>query len=213
MANGRDLRVGVLCIQGAFIEHVHMLEATGSASVVDVRSASDLSGLDGLIIPGGESTTLSVFLKKDNFIDELRSWVLSGSRVVWGTCAGLILLSSTVTGQRDGGQITIGGLAIECSRNDYGRQISSFEAKIKLHDPALFESGEKGDEFHGVFIRAPAILKVSSPDVKVLATLEDGSAVAVAQGHLMATSFHPELTGDSRWHSYFLQLIKNVQNT
>ena len=127
MANGRDLRVGVLCIQGAFIEHVHMLEATGSASVVDVRSASDLSGLDGLIIPGGESTTLSVFLKKDNFIDELRSWVLSGSRVVWGTCAGLILLSSTVTGQRDGGQITV------CSPYTLTQLTISF----RVHDSSL----------------------------------------------------------------------------
>ena len=237
----RRVKVGVLSIQGAFAEHVSMLEREGERrkddvgiTVVEVRNPSDLHELDGLVIPGGESTTLNVFLRENGFEEKLKSFISNEKRpgVVWGTCAGLILLSDEVDSQMKGGQITVckitvlyhiifllfqlGGLNILTTRNAYGPQINSFEGTLKVKDPALFNSGqdESGlvahNDFPGIFIRAPKIEKLNSPLVQPLATLADGSqevVVAVRQGHLMATSFHPELTSDLRWHSYFLDMI------
>lgn len=237
----RRVKVGVLSIQGAFAEHVSMLEREGERrkkdvgiTVVEVRNPSDLDELDGLIIPGGESTTLSVFLRQNDFEEKLKSFVSNEKKFVWGTCAGLILLSDELDSQKKGGQITVcidytiynisqyfspfqlGGINILTTRNAYGSQINSFEGTLKLKDPALINSGqdESGlvahNDFPGIFIRAPKIEKLNSPLVQPLATLADGSqeiVVAVRQGRLLGTSFHPELTSDLRWHSYFLDMI------
>nr|CAC81976.1 SNO protein [Suberites domuncula] len=225
--DSNTITVGVLCIQGAFIEHIHKLTTLSSTdkhrdltiTIVEVREPGQLSDLDGLIIPGGESTTLSVFLRKNEFEQTLKAWISDKQRpgVVWGTCAGLIILADDVVGQKLGGQVTIGGLNIQCTRNMYGRQNKSFESAIKLHHPPLHAAQPTSapppfpladDECHGIFIRAPGILKVNSPDVKVLASVNDDNIVAVQQDHLIATSFHPELTSDFRWHSYFVDQIK-----
>ncbi|KAL5483742.1 hypothetical protein EMCRGX_G020153 [Ephydatia muelleri] len=217
-------------LKGAFIEHIQMLEKVATSEkerggegvavmVRDVRTPDQLGDLDGLIIPGGESTTLSVFLKQNGFEDALRAWIRNPVKpgAVWGTCAGLILLSDELLGQKKGGQASLGGLSVLCCRNAYGRQSSSFEAPVKLLDPALLIGGEAGqpeDQFHGIFIRAPGIVEVRDPDhTKILATLVDGdkSVVAVQQGHIMATTFHPELTNDSRWHRYFISLVSSIK--
>lgn len=231
---GSRLNVGVLCIQGAFIEHIQALKALAERkgiqiNVIDIRKPSQLVALDGLIIPGGESTTLSVFLSQNGFEESLKSWLFGGScrGVLWGTCAGLILIANKLTEQKKGGQVTvsppyqqvssehhhlsilfqIGGLDVECSRNTYGRQLSSFESPITLHS-ALLGPDPSHNTCPGVFIRAPSIVKVTSPEVEVLGTLEpEGTVVAVQQNNLIATSFHPELTSDSRWHEYFIEQV------
>ena len=179
--------------------------------IVDVRKPAQLSGLNGLIIPGGESTTLSVFLSKDGFHGALQEWMsdITSPRVLWGTCAGLILIANRLTEQKEGGQITLGGLDVECSRNTYGRQLHSFESSVTLHSPML----TNGTPFPGVFLRAPGISKITSPEVKVLATLEpEGTVVAVQQRNLIATTFHPELTSDTRWHNYFVHQVIEHKN-
>lgn len=219
-------KVGVLGIQGAFIEHIQMLQKAAeevgvSVTVSDVRQPEQLADLDGLIIPGGESTTLSVFLKQNGFEGRLREWIRNPGKpgVVWGTCAGLILLSDELQGQKKEGQISLGGLGIVCCRNAYGRQSSSFEAPVQLLDPELLvgsQLGQPDTQFPGVFIRAPGVEKVLDPSqTKVLATLPGGeySVVAVRQGNILATTFHPELTKDTRWHRYFIKLVSSVKFT
>ncbi|MBC7226116.1 MAG: pyridoxal 5'-phosphate synthase glutaminase subunit PdxT [Thermoflexales bacterium] len=188
-------RVGVLALQGAFIEHKNVL-ARLDTQAVEVRLPEHLEGLDGLIIPGGESTTMGLLAQKRGLLEPLRAFARSG-RPVWGTCAGMILLAKEIV---DGvpGQPTLALMDIAVRRNAFGRQVDSFEADLTV--PAL------GDPpFHAVFIRAPVIERVGT-GVDVLAALEDGTAVAVRQGNLLATAFHPELTADVRFHRYFLQL-------
>ncbi len=189
------LKVGVLALQGAFIEHENVLVRLG-VRPVEVRLPEHLEGLDGLIIPGGESTTMGLLAQKWGLLEPLRAFARSG-RPVWGTCAGMILLAKEVV---DGvpGQPILGLMDITVRRNAFGRQVDSFEADLEI--PAL-----GAPPFHAVFIRAPVIEQVA-PGVEVLASLEDGTAVAVQQGHLLATAFHPELTGDVRFHRYFLRL-------
>lgn len=207
------LHIGVLCIQGAFIEHIQILKRVSTEKsleldIVDVRKPDQLADLDGLIIPGGESTTLSVFLSKNSFNASLKAWMCDADapRVLWGTCAGLILIANKLTEQKEGGQVTVGGLDVECSRNIYGRQQQSFEAPVTLHSSLL--AGNSTHTCPGVFLRAPGISKVTSPEVEVLGTLEpEGTVVAVQQGNLIATTFHPELTSDTRWHGYFIQQV------
>lgn len=187
-------RIGVLALQGAFIEHEHVLARLG-AQPVEVRLPEHLEGLSGLIIPGGESTTMGLLAQKWGLLEPLRAFARSG-RPLWGTCAGMILLAKEVV---DGvpGQPILGLMDITVRRNAFGRQVDSFEADLAI--PVL------GDlPFHAVFIRAPVIERVGS-GVKVLAALEDGTAVAVQQGNLLATAFHPELTRDDRFHRYFLK--------
>jgi len=239
MADTRaQLRIGVLAIQGAFFEHrAALLKALNNSTfskdvdieVKDVREPEQLSDLHGLILPGGESTTMSLFLKSSNFEDVLKEWVASKQKpkVVWGTCAGLILLSNGIENQKEGGQSKIGGIDVTTSRNFFGRQVNSFETRVKLHDKLLSNDSsitingcsdtDSDTSYHGVFIRAPAVVSVDSPKVEVLATIdwpqrEEPIVVGVAQDQLMATAFHPELTEDTRWHAYFLRKILETTN-
>jgi 5'-phosphate synthase pdxT subunit len=191
------MKIGVLALQGAFIEHEHVLARLG-VQPVEVRLPEHLEGLDGLIIPGGESTTMGLLAQKWGLLEPLQAFARSG-RPIWGTCAGMILLAKEVV---DGvpGQPILGLMDITVRRNAFGRQVDSFEADLAV--PLL------GDPpFHAVFIRAPVIERVGA-GMEVLAALEDGTAVAVQQGNLLATAFHPELTRDERFHHYFLKLTK-----
>ena len=197
------VRLGVLALQGAFREHINMLERLG-VEAVEVRRAEQLDDLDGLIIPGGESTSMALVAERWGLVGPLRRWVNMG-RPTWGTCAGMILLAERATGQKRGGQALIGGLDVTVNRNYFGRQVDSFEADLDV--PALGET-----PVHAVFIRAPAITAIAA-DVVVLATVpgwgDDCEAVVVAvrKGPILATAFHPELTDDLRWHRYFVQIV------
>jgi len=186
------MRVGVLALQGAFIEHEQALARIG-VEPVRVRLPHHLDGLDGLIIPGGESTTIGRLILRWGLLEPIRVLARSG-RPLWGTCAGLILMAREVV---DGapGQPLLALMDLEVHRNAYGRQVDSFE--IDLEVPALGPP-----PFRAVFIRAPTIER-AGVGVEVLARLEDGTAVAVQQGNLLATTFHPELAEDDRLHRYF----------
>ena len=175
-------RIGVLALQGAFREHVLMLESLG-AEVVEVRLAEELEGLAGLVIPGGESTTMMRLARIYGLDDAIRSY----RGAIFGTCAGMILL--------DREHLGLAALAVE--RNAYGRQVRSFEADVEL-------AGEE-EPLHGVFIRAPRIRDLDD-EIEVLGEL-DGEPVLVREGRLLLASFHPELTDDSRVHELFLQMV------
>ncbi len=197
----RTLKVGVLALQGDFIEHIHMLKSLG-VNAVEVRKPEELRDLDGLIIPGGESTTFGKLATEFGLIEPIRALCTSG-RPVWGTCAGMIFLA------KDAGraQPLLGVLDVQVKRNAFGRQVDSFE--IDLDIPTLKAIGDGTDPsrpFHAIFIRAPLIEKVGK-GVDVLAKLDDGTIVAAKQGNLLATSFHPELTRDTRFHRYFLECV------
>ena len=197
--NGRQPVIGVLALQGAFAEHALMVRRTG-ARAVEVRKPEQLDGLDGLIIPGGESTTMGLVAARWGLVEPLRRWVRQG-RPTWGTCAGMILLADRADGLKQGRQPLIGGLDVTVNRNYFGRQVDSFEA---LLDAPRVGAGPAP----AIFIRAPAITQVG-PDVEVLAELpgQPPVCVAVRQGRLLATAFHPELTGDLRWHEFFLDMV------
>lgn len=190
------MKIGVLALQGDFAEHITMLKRLG-VEPVEVRLPKHLDGLDGLIIPGGESTTIGKLATDYKLIEPLRTF---GQRhAVWGTCAGAIFLSKDVS--RD--QPLLGLMDIKVARNAFGRQVDSFEAELDV--PAVKKATRSDAPYHAVFIRAPIIESVDG-DAKVLAALEDGRIVAAQQGHFLATSFHPELTDDTRFHEYFLSL-------
>ena len=189
--------VGVLALQGDFAEHLQVLRRLGVEGR-EVRLPDQLAGLDGLIIPGGESTTIGKLAVEYGFIEPLRQF--GQQKPIWGTCAGAILLSKDV--HRD--QPLLRLMDIHVARNAFGRQVESFEADLDV--PALQTIDSRDSPFHAVFIRAPLIESVNG-NTKVLAQLEDGRIVAAQQGHLLATSFHPELTADNRFHRYFLSLI------
>lgn len=195
--------IGVLALQGDFAEHIAMLKRL-DVQVVEVRLPEHLSGLEGLIIPGGESTTMGKLAAEYGLIEPLREF--GRSKAVWGTCAGAIMLSKDV--QRP--QPLLGLMDIQVERNAFGRQVDSFEADLEI--PALSQVDPSGEPFHAVFIRAPRIQAVHEP-ATVLASLPDGSIVAAQQGRLLATSFHPELTGDDRFHKYFLKLAGYERTT
>jgi 5'-phosphate synthase pdxT subunit len=196
-----DVTIGVLALQGAFAEHIKMLRQLG-VTAREVRKPEELVGLDGLIIPGGESTTMALVAERWGLVQPLKAWVQAG-KPTWGTCAGMILLSDRATGQKQGGQALIGGLDVTVNRNYFGRQIDSFEADLQV--PALGDT-----PVHAVFIRAPAITQ-TGPDVDILATLIDNAGqrviVAVQSGPILATAFHPELTDDLRWHELFVGMV------
>jgi len=187
------MRIGVLAMQGAFAEHGQALERVG-AEPVDVRLPQHLEELDGLIIPGGESTTIGQVAEEWGLIGPIRAFAASG-RPVWGTCAGMILMAKQVL---DGvpGQPLLRLMDIAARRHAFGRQVDSFEMDLAV--PVLGEP-----PYHAVFIRAPLIAQVGA-DVDVLAQLDDGRAVAARQGNLLVTAFHPELTADDRFHRYFV---------
>lgn len=185
--------IGVLALQGDFAEHLAALHRLGVAAR-EVRLPEDLDGLAGLIIPGGESTTIGKLATTFGLVEPLRSF--AARRPVWGTCAGAIFLSRDARRP----QPLLGLMDITVERNAFGRQVDSFE--IDLTVPTLDESTRP---YHAVFIRAPLIERVG-PSVEVLASLPDGRIVAARQGQWLATAFHPELTDDLRFHRYFLRM-------
>lgn len=188
--------IGVLGIQGDFAEHLNMLRQIG-VDALDVRVAEQLGEIDGLIIPGGESTTISKVAAATGMMDALRSF--AASRPTWGTCAGAILLAKHIVGQ----PAHLGLMDMTIERNAFGRQIDSFVAELMVK--------ELGDTpLRAVFIRAPVIVSVG-PQVDVLARLDDGRIVAAQQAHLLASSFHPELTPDTRMHEYFVRMVNKVR--
>ncbi|CAH9138256.1 unnamed protein product [Cuscuta epithymum] len=223
------MAVGVLALQGSFNEHISALRRLGVKGV-EIRKAEQLQSISSLIIPGGESTTMAKVAEFHNLFPALREFVKTG-KPVWGTCAGLIFLADKLIGQKSGGQELIGGLDCTVHRNFFGSQLQSFETELAIPKVAANEGGPP--TFRAVFIRAPAILQVG-PDVEILAdvpfpstktvdsqsctqdqqqikqeslTPEERVIVAVKQGNMLATAFHPELTADSRWHSYFLKMV------
>jgi 5'-phosphate synthase pdxT subunit len=189
-----DLTIGVLALQGAFIEHVQMLSRLG-ANAREVRLPSDLDGLDGLIIPGGESTTIGKLLVSYELLEPLRQLVGSGFPI-YGTCAGTILLAKDIGGLD---QPLLATMDLVVERNAFGRQLQSFETDVKI-------AGLGDEPFRAVFIRAPAITS-TGPGVDVLASLENGPIVAARQGSLLVSCFHPELTDDDRFHRAFLEQV------
>ncbi len=188
--------IGVLALQGDFAEHISVLRRLG-VEAREVRQVEQLAELDGLIIPGGESTTIGKLAVDFDLLAPLQEF--GRARPIWGTCAGAIFLSKQAGRQ----QPLLGLMDITVERNAFGRQLESFE--IDLSVPAL-DSVEPGNRpYHAVFIRAPLIESVAA-DAQALASLPDGRIVAVRQGHFLATSFHPELTEDDRFHRYFLRM-------
>jgi 5'-phosphate synthase pdxT subunit len=178
--------IGVLALQGDFAAHAEMLAGLGAAPR-EVRTAAQLDGLDGLIIPGGESTTMTLAIERDGLGGPLRALAARGTPIL-GTCAGLIMLDRDHLGIMD----------VVCERNAFGRQVRSFEADLDI-------AGVDGGPLHAIFIRAPWIAEHGA-DVEILASV-DGHAVAARQGSLLAVAFHPELTDDARLHELFLRLV------
>lgn len=188
------MRIGVLALQGAFKEHADVLKHMG-VEALPVRLPEELDSLDGLIIPGGESTTISRLMLDFGLMQPLRDLINSGLPVL-GTCAGMVLLAQEVS---DFSLETLGLMSITVRRNIFGSQVDSFEADLEV--PALGQQ-----PFHAIFIRAPVIEKADSR-VEILAKLPNGTIVAARQGKMLAIAFHPELAGDLRLHRYFLDKI------
>ncbi|CAI0407964.1 unnamed protein product [Linum tenue] len=222
------MAVGVLALQGSFNEHISALGRLGVKGV-EIRKPEQLENVSSLIIPGGESTTMAKLAEYHNMFPALREFVKMG-KPVWGTCAGLIFLADKAVGQKTGGQELVGGLDCTVNRNYFGSQIQSFEAELSVPKLVSQEGGQ--ETYRGVFIRAPAVLEVG-PGVEVLAEYHVPSAnvlysssavqiqeenavpekkviVAVKQGNILGTAFHPELTADTRWHSYFLKMANET---
>ncbi len=188
--------IGVLAIQGDFIEHINILQTLG-VECREIRLPEQLSDVDGLIIPGGESTTLSRLLTRYDLRQPIKKLAIDG-KPLWGTCAGMIMMASEIT-ENDPVPLEIMDIGVQ--RNAFGRQIDSFEQELEI-------TGFDETPYHAIFIRAPVIKRVGS-GVSIMASLQDGRPVAVQQANLMATSFHPELTKDSRFHTHFLNLNSN----
>ena len=185
--------IGVLAIQGDFIEHINILQTLG-VECREIRLPEQLSDVDGLIIPGGESTTLSRLLTRYNLRQPIKQLATDG-KPLWGTCAGMIMMASEIT---ENDPVPLEIMDIDVQRNAFGRQIDSFEQELEI-------TGFDETPYHAIFIRAPVIKRVGS-GISIMASLQDGRPVAVQQDNLMATSFHPELTKDSRFHTHFLNL-------
>lgn len=249
------ITIGVLALQGAFVEHIELLQHAAAdlqfadpAQVfhfdfIEVRTPSELSTCSALIIPGGESTSISLIAERTDLLEPLREFVKVDRKPVWGTCAGLILLAESANKSKSTGQELIGGLDVRVQRNYFGRQVESFEADLEL--PFL---GNGAERFHSVFIRAPVVEKIipaappamdgsqegtvmappkqtTHAEVEILGRLpgrarslrdkamtaeelgEDGDIVAVRQGNVFGTAFHPELTGDGRIHAWWLREV------
>jgi 5'-phosphate synthase pdxT subunit len=197
-----ELTIGVLALQGDVREHLRALEACG-VRAVPVRRPGELDDVDGLVIPGGESTTMSKLAVEFGLADPVRKRIAEGMPA-YGSCAGMIMLAEEVLDGRPDQQ-SFAGIEMTVRRNAFGRQVDSFEASVPI-------DGVDGPPFHAVFIRAPWVERVG-PGVEVLGTVADGPAagriVAVRQGQLLATAFHPELTGDLRVHQLFVELVRS----
>ena len=189
------MKIGVLAVQGDFAEHIAILRNI-DVDAREVRLPEQLAALDGLIIPGGESTTLSRLMSLYNLREPIAR-MASGGVPVWGTCAGMIMLANEITEQDP---VPLGVMDIGVRRNAFGRQVDSFEQE--LHISPLSQ-----EPYNCIFIRAPVVIRVGE-SVEVLASLDDGRPVAVQQGNLLATAFHPELTRDVRVHQYFCGLAQ-----
>jgi 5'-phosphate synthase pdxT subunit len=197
LPTGSLRKIGVLACQGAFAEHFALLSQL-NVDAFAVRLPREIEGLDGLIIPGGESTTISRLIREYDLISPLNRLLGQGFPVM-GTCAGMILLAKRVS-DRDG-LTPLGAMDMDVKRNAFGRQVDSFESDLSI--PAVGEP-----PFHGVFIRAPIIERVGE-GVETIARLADGTVVAARQGNMLALAFHPELTDDPRLHSYFLNIVES----
>ncbi|WP_039944560.1 pyridoxal 5'-phosphate synthase glutaminase subunit PdxT [Thermicanus aegyptius] len=190
------MKVGVLALQGAVSEHVGALQASGAEAVV-VKKTEQLNDLDGLILPGGESTTMGRLMNLYGFVEKIKEFHQEG-KPIFGTCAGLILLAKEIRGE---GKNHLGLMNIQVERNAFGRQRESFETELMLPGVA--------NHFLAVFIRAPYVTEVRG-EARVLGKYQD-KIVAVEEGTLLATAFHPELTEDYRLHRYFLQKVKEAK--
>ena len=206
MSGGSSPRIGVLALQGDVREHLRALEAVGARGI-PVRRPTELADCDGLILPGGESTTIVKLATAFDLLEPLRSAIKEGLPT-YGSCAGMILLADRLV-DAPPGQPTIGGLDVTVRRNAFGRQVDSFETDLEF--PVL-----PGPPMHAVFIRAPWV-ESAGPEVHVLARVDAaahspaaGKIVAARQGHLLATSFHPELTGDARVHALFVEMVQHI---
>jgi 5'-phosphate synthase pdxT subunit len=188
------MKIGILASQGAFIEHITLLKKLDTEAV-PVRLPGELKGLDGLIIPGGESTTISLLMNAYDLMEEVGALAKKGLPL-FGTCAGMIMMAKHISGN---GAPSMELMDITVKRNAFGRQVDSFETEIYI--PALGET-----PFPAVFIRAPVIEKCAK-GVETLARLSDGKIVAAREGKMLATAFHPELTDDTRFHQYFLDIV------
>ena len=197
--------IGVLALQGDVREHLRAIAECGDESR-PVRRAEELEAVDALIVPGGESTTMSNLAISFGLLDPIRKRIERGMSV-YGSCAGMIMLAATVLGGRPD-QESFGGIEMTVRRNAFGRQVDSFEASVEIADIA-------GGDFHAVFIRAPWVEAVAA-SVRVMGRVTSGPAagriVAVRQGNLLATAFHPELTGDLRVHRYFVEMVRRAED-
>ncbi|TSA55079.1 MAG: pyridoxal 5'-phosphate synthase glutaminase subunit PdxT [Dehalococcoidia bacterium] len=191
--------IGVLALQGAFIEHILMFERVG-VKAIEVKSPAQLEQINGLVIPGGESTTMMKLMHSFGLVEPVRI-LAERNTPVWGTCAGMICLADCAFNPDGTPMETLGLMDMTVRRNAFGRQVDSFETNLQI-------TTLQGGPFPAVFIRAPLIESVGG-SVEVLARLSGGEIVAAVQGKLLATSFHPELTGDARLHSYFAATARN----
>ncbi|KAL2886963.1 Pyridoxal biosynthesis protein PDX2 [Ceratocystis lukuohia] len=236
MVSSSSVTVGVLALQGGFHEHLNLLRQASKAissqavalDFIEVRTPAALDQCDALIIPGGESTTIANIAEQSGLMQPLRDFVNHHRKPVWGTCAGLILLSDEASATKQGGQALIGGLNVRVQRNHFGRQIESFFTPLDLPFLSSSTEGVANEPFQAVFIRAPIVEEILPPKApqnapaQVLASLpvrEDskgrdsktaashGDIVAIQQGNILGTSFHPELTNDSRIHEWWLRQV------
>lgn len=191
------MKIGVLALQGAFVEHIHHLKEL-NVPTVEVRLPQDLQDIDGLIIPGGESTTIGKLMVSFGLLEPIRRF--AAEKALWGTCAGMILMAQQVRSE----QPLLGLMNIAVERNAFGRQIDSFEESLPV---AVLEGGD-AHPFPGIFIRAPRLLEVRGT-AQVIARLADGTAVAAAEGKWLVTAFHPELSRDLRFHQYFMKMVRS----
>ncbi len=190
------MKIGVLALQGAVAEHIRLIEKAGGEGII-VKTIQQLDELDGIIIPGGESTTIGKLMRTYDFIDSLRAFSKQ-KKPIFGTCAGLIVIAKEIEGQSEA---HLELMDMKVARNAFGRQRESFETNLVIKGIA--------DDVRAVFIRAPLINEVGQ-GVEVLATYHD-QIVAARQGHLLAASFHPELTDDERMHAYFLEMVREAK--
>ncbi len=197
------MRIGVLALQGAFIEHINILRALG-AEAVEVRLPADLDGLDGLIIPGGESTTIGKLATTYGLMEPLRQF--AATKAVWGTCAGMIFMAERIRADIGQDQPLLGFMDITVERNAFGRQVDSFITPL---DISAFDD-DQDEPFPAVFIRGPRLVEAHG-NARIIARLADGTPVAAEEGQWLATSFHPELTGDTRFHEHFLKMVTEGQ--
>jgi 5'-phosphate synthase pdxT subunit len=188
------MKVGVLALQGTFIEHIDILQQLG-VEALPIRLPNELNALDGLIIPGGESTTMLRLMESFELIQPIREMAQDGL-AIWGTCAGMVLLAKSISNYE---METLGLMDMKIRRNAFGSQIDSFEVDLEI--PLV-----GAEPFHAVFIRAP-IIKEAEPTVKILSSLPDNTIVAARQNRLLACAFHPEFTDDLRFHGYFLNIV------